>query len=425
MRARRWTDEEINTLARVGVVDAQDHLPGRTAAAIRSKSSRLARNRALHTPPTIRRPDPLRQSSIAKFDNCALSLLFSTLSPARQPSNIAALGTLFHRWVGWAIEHMRGHGETEMPIDMALEKLIEVVAQHDTEPEDVVHLPMSEIKWLRVAVVQWCKGGRFNASRVLSVEERLRGVIYVPDGSGGFYERVITGKPDVIVADPPDGVIVVDWKAGWAPPAKLGREDQEARDVGGSDREEKLSDQGFAQQVIYGILILQNYPAVQRVTLREAYVRHGEYREATIDRYNLERLTDIVGAVIAQIDRAFDAGADSPLWLPTAGPHCAMCAAVRLCPLKEWEGIPDNLIEAQLLAREWIVSAEVRKDRLPLLKGWVDENGPIPLPAGKGRREVGWLKNKTGDGRSFKLHEPDNAPESPWDERLEAVLRER
>lgn len=374
-------------------------------------------------PVVLRAPDPLRQSSIAKFDNCARSLLYNVQSPVRQPSDIAALGTLFHRWVGWAIEHMRANGETTMPVDMALEKLLEVVAQRDVPDHEVVHLPMREVPWLRVAVVQWCRGGQFNAARVISVEERLRGVIYVPDGNGGLYERIITGKPDVIVADPPDGVIVVDWKAGWAPPSKLGREDEEARGTG-SDSEEKLSDQGFAQQVIYGALVLQNYPAVQRVTLREAYVRYGEYREATVDRYNLERLTDVLAAVIAQIDAAFAAGPDSDRWLPTAGPHCAMCDGKRLCPLKEWEGIPDTLDEAQLLAREWIVAAEVRKDRLPHLKGWVDENGPIPLRAGKGRREVGWLKNKTGDGRSFKLYEPENAPESPWDERLEAVLRD-
>ena len=373
----------------------------------------------------LRAPDPLRQSSIAKFDNCALSLLFSTLAPMRQPSDIAALGTLFHRWVSWAIEHMRAHGETSMPVDMGLEKLVEIVAQRNVPDDDVVHLPMREIRWLRVAVTQWCKGGSFNAARVLAIEERLRATIMVPDGNGGFYERVITGQPDVLVADPPGGMIVVDWKAGWAPPAKLGQDDQRARDEGGSDREEKLSDQGFAQQVIYGILVLANYPVVDRVTLREAYVRFGEYREATIDRYNLERLTDVVGAVIAQIDAAFDAGVASPRWLPTAGPHCSMCDAKRMCPLKEWEGIPDSLEEAQLLAREWIVSAEIRKERLPLLKGWVDENGPIPLPAGKGRREVGWLANKTGDGRSFKLYEPEDAPESPWDERLEEVLHAR
>lgn len=371
----------------------------------------------------LRKPDPLRQSRIAAFDNCTLSLLFDELAP-KQNSPLAAIGTLFHRWVAWAIETMRANGEVEMPVDVGLDKLVEIVAQRDVPDSDVVHLPISEIPWLRICVVKWCRGGTFNASRVISIEQRLRATILVPDGNGAFYERVITGQPDVIVADPPDGVIVVDWKSGWAPPAKLGYEDQQARDTG-SDREEKLTDQGYAQQVIYGLLCLSEYPAVNRVTLREAYIRHGEYREATIDRYNLERMRDIVGAVVAQMDAAYDAGPNSERWIPTAGTHCAMCSGKRFCPLKDWEGIPETLDEAQHLAREWIVAAEIRKDRTPFLKGWVDANGPIPIDHSKGRREVGWLENSTGNGRTFKLYEPEEAPESPWDERLEAVLRAR
>ena len=372
----------------------------------------------------FRAPDPLRQSTIARFDACPLSVKFDRQTPKRQPSNLAALGTLFHRWVARAITIMRAEGESQMGADQGLELLLDVVTQNDVPAADVVHLPISEVKWLRIMVTQWCHGGQFNAARVIAIEERLRGVIYVPDGRGGRYERIITGKPDVLVADPPDGVIVVDWKSGWQPPAKLGWEDQREHGSAG-DKDEKLTDQGYAQQVIYGTLVLQNYPAINRVTLREAYLRHGEFREATIDRYNLERVTDVLGAVIAQLDRAFAEGADSERWIPVAGPHCATCARPRACPLRDWDGIPTELVEAQLLAREWIVAGQVRKDRLPLLKGWVDEHGPVPIEHGKGRREVGWLQNKTGEGRSFKLYEPEDAPVSQFDERLAAVLRAR
>jgi hypothetical protein len=255
-------------------------------------------------------------------------------------------------------------------------------------------------------------------------------VVLVPDGRGGSYERIITGHPDCIVADPGQtpGVIVPDWKTGWTPPAKLGYEDEQLRHNRNGQqvqRDEKLSDQGYAQQVIYGVLILQNYPAIERVTLREVYLRHGEYREATVERYNLERLMDVLAGVIAQIDQAFVAGSESARWFPTAGPHCSMCPAPRQCPLKEWEGIPTTLDEAQLLAREWIVAGEVRKERLPLLKGWYNENGPIPLEAARGRREVGWIDNASGEGRSFKLYEPEDAPPSQFDERLQELIEQR
>lgn len=368
----------------------------------------------------LRAPDPLRQSSIAKFDNCALSLLLSEQAPERQPSNLAARGTLFHRWVGKAIATMRANGEVTFPVEQGLALLLDVLAQRDVPDEDVVHLPMSELKWLRVCVTRWCEGGPFNAQRVVAIEDRLYGTIMVPDGNGGLYERRISGQPDVLVADPPQGMIVVDWKAGWAPPTK-----QNAAVAADERREnDRISDQGYAQQVIYGLLVLQNYPAVQYVTLREAYIMYGEHREATVERWQLERVTDVLGAVIAQIDAAFEAGPESPRWIPTAGTHCGICAAPRKCPLKDWLGIPATLEEAQLLAREWIVAAQVRKERLPFLKGWVDANGPIPIDHGKGRREVGW---PDWDGESkargpFKLYEPEDAPASQFDARMAEAM---
>jgi hypothetical protein len=262
----------------------------------------------------------------------------------------------------------------------------------------------------------------FNAQRILSTEERMHMPLKVPDGSGGFYERVITGKPDVLVNDPPDGIIVVDWKTGWAKPSKT----EEAEMRSNSD-EQRLSDQGFAQQVIYGALGLHEFPAANRFTLREAYVMWGEYREATIERWQLERILDVLAAIVAQIDQAFAEGPDSARWIAKAGVHCGICPAVSLCPIKDWEGIPETLEEAVLLAREWMVSAQVRKDRLPLLKGWVDAHGPIEIDHGKGRRVVGWPE---WDGVSkargtFKLYEPEDAPESPFDARMEAIIRAR
>jgi hypothetical protein len=376
---------------------------------------------------TLVAPDPLRQSSIARFDNCALSLLLDVQQPdarKRQPGDMAARGTLFHRWVSRVIRQMRAEGWTSYPVEMGLELLLQVLAQRDVPDEDVVHLPMKDLRWLRVLVTRWCEGGEFNAQRVIAVEERWYMDVPVPDGHGGMYKRRVSGQPDVVVADPPDGIIIVDWKAGWAPPAKL---TAETRDD--PEKDERLSDQGYAQQVIYGAMGLVELPSVQRVTLREAYLMHGEYREATIYRFQLERVLDILGATISQIDGAFAAGPNSKRWLPTAGVHCGICPSPRRCPLKDWEGIPTNEDEAKLLAREWIVAAQVRKDRLPLLKGWVDAHGPIEIDHGKGRRIVGWPEwsgNREEKVRGpFKMFEPEDAPASPFDERMEAVIRDR
>jgi hypothetical protein len=366
-------------------------------------------------------PDPLRQSYIQRFDACALSLLLDLLSPNRSPSDLAARGTLFHRWVAKALTLMRDRGETTMPVDLGLSMLLDVCAQKDIPDDEVVHLPMREMAWLRIAVTRWCEMGEFNAQRIVALEEPLEGTILVPDGQGGFYERQLIGHPDVLVADPPGGIICVDWKSGWAPPSKE-REHQP-----GEVREDKISDQGFVQQVVYGLLILQNFPVVQRVTLREFYLLFGEYREATIDRANLERTMDVVAATVAQIDDALAGGIASDRWIPRAGTHCGICPAVRKCPISDWEGIPETYEEARLLANEWIVSAEVRKDRLPLLKGWVDANGPLELDHAKGRRVVGW-PDWDGESRTrgtFKVYEPLDAPESPFDRRLMEIHNRR
>jgi hypothetical protein len=382
-----------------------------------------------------RAPEYLRQSQIARFDNCALSLLLDVEEPGSHRGNLAAIGTLWHRWVARAIKLMQLQGMTSIPVDVGLTELLDVIAQRDVEDAAVVHLPMAELKWLRIMVTRWCYDSHFDSNRVLAIEGEWSGTIAVPDGNGGFYPRKVVGHPDVVVGDPPDGIIIVDWKTGWSPPAKLGAEDEQLH---GSEavevKDEKLTDQGYAQQVIYGILGLQQYPAVNKVTLREAYLRHGEYREATIERVNLERLMDVLGAVIAQIDAAFEAGPDSERWIPSAGVHCGICPQPRKCPLTDWHGIPTTLEEAQLLANEWIVAEKVRKERAPLLKGWVDVNGPVPVRHGKGRREVGWpmWDQDPDDGSSifrgrgpFKLYEPVDAPESPWDERLAELIANR
>ncbi len=384
--------------------------------------------------PALPRPDVLRQSSIARFDNCALSFLFDLVYPspeAQRPVPVAlmaARGSLFHRWVARALTQMRAEGWTEYPVEMGLELLLQVIAQRDVPDSEVVHLPMRELKWLRVLVTRWCEATvrqGFNAARIISIEERLYMKVNVPDGFGGTYERVISGQPDVIVADPPDGVIIPDWKSGWAPPARLTGDDARIHEDDATEKDERLSDQGYAQQVIYGALVLANLPTVQRATTREAYVMAGEYREATIHRWQLERVLDVLGGVISQIDGAIASGPHSTRWIPTAGTHCGICPSPRNCPIHDWEGIPATDDEAKLLAREWLVAAEVRKDRLPLLKGWVEAHGPIEIDHDKGRREVGWVKNSTGSGRRFAMYEPEDAPPSPFDERMEAVLRDR
>lgn len=695
----------------------------------------------------LTRPAEVRQSSIARFDACALSLLFDLTQPTelrQQASPMTARGTLFHLWVAKALEDMRANGWQSYPVEMGLERLLGVLVQADVPDNEVVRLPMAQLRWLRVLVTRWCENVAFDAANILSIEERVRMPLAVPDGRGGTYERVITGQPDVTVRAGHGHVIVVDWKAqpldakiltptgwrlmgdlvvgdqvigangravivegvypqgakevfdvrfkdgsttrctddhlwatrwpgqsevtvrtlaeirslksrcyvpavqpvdfaagaslpldpyllgallgdgtlrangsvgftsddddlvadlvlpagvsakvegpqawsftsttrpnmlrsglrdlgllgkraweksvpqpyllastadrlailrglmdtdgsidlygrisfqsassqlaedvlwlvrslggratykvwpmhgganyhahcvyfrlpecpfrlarkalrwhppkhsmdrgiveavpagvaetqcirvagglyvtddfivthnsGWAPPAREVKKDEPPL---GEEADQRLSDQGYAQQVTYGALVLHELPTVNKVTLREFYVMHGEFREATVERHHLERIQDVLATVVAQMDQAVAAGPESRRWIPTAGQHCGICPRPHACPIREWEGIPTTLEEAQLLAREWHVAGVVRKERLPLVKGWVDAHGPIPIDHALARREVGWIPNSNGTGKRFVMYEPEDAPASPFDERMEAVLRDR
>lgn len=379
----------------------------------------------------LERPETLRQSTIAAFDMCPLSTRFRLESEMRQSPGamgiLAARGTLFHRFAAAAIEHMRAHKERSIGVDMAMELLTEVVAQREyfwEEPrrpipdEDVVHLTMRELQWLRVLVAKWSYQHEFSIERVVDVERRLSAEIEVVGPGGERYPRTVTGTPDVLIAGPEDdGATVVDWKSGWAPPAR--RFDPSE---GEAPREDRLSDMGYVQQVVYGWLVMRNYPAIQRVTEREYYVMHGEVREATVERWEMERIQDVLAAVVAQIDAAVER---PERFFPVAGTHCAMCPRPRDCPIRDELGIPASFEEAQRLAHEWIVAGVVRSERLPYLKGWVDQWGPIEIAHSKGRRMVGWVRNKTGSGRSFRMYEPEEAADSPLDPLLEEAARER
>jgi hypothetical protein len=363
-------------------------------------------------------PEAIRQSDIATFDGCPLELRFSWESEQRgDASGLAARGTLFHRFAKAAILHMRAHGERSIPVEIAMELLTEIIAQRDVPDDEVVHLPLRELRWLRVLVTKWAHRHSFTIERVVDVERRLYAKLPVIGPGGRTYERTITGQPDVLLAGPePNGATVLDWKTGWAPPAR-----RVEPEPGEPPPEDRLSDMGYVQQIVYGWLTLKNYPAVESVTEREYYVMHDDdpVREATVWRYELERIEDVLAAVVAQIDAAVEAGPKSRRWFPIAGSHCAFCPRPHDCPIREEVRIPRNEREAQRLAHEWIVAQRVREERMPILKGWVDHHGPIEVRHSKGRRAVGWVKNKTGDGRRFVMHEPEDAPPSPFDPLLE------
>ena len=235
-----------------------------------------------------------------------------------------------------------------------------------------------------------------------------------------------------------DGLYVTDnyivtHNTGFAPPSQ--RRNMTDAETGEVRRTEgRLSDMGYVQQIVYGWLVLRNYPSIQKVTEREYYVlaREDPVREASVERWEIERIEDVLSSVVARMDAAVEEDAElqarraaaraagKPVpdgrWFPVPGTHCGFCPGRSRCPIRDEVGIPATVEDASRLAREWHVAAEARKERTPFLKGWVDAHGPVPIAHAKGRRVVGYRDG----GRTLALFEPKDAAPSPFDEMLAA-----
>lgn len=385
--------------------------------------------------PRLTAPGAWRQSAISRFNSCPLSLRFDLDLDLRQlPGQIGILGArgvLFHRFAAAAINYMRAEGLVSIPAAEALAILARVVAQREfcdsdgrwrpLPAEEVVLLPMSELRWLRVQVTRWATRHEFRIDRVVDVERRLEADLEVIGPGGVPYLQRITGQPDVLLAGPrEDEATVLDWKTGWAPPARRTEPTAER-----PEPEDRLSEMGYVQQVVYGWLVLKSYPSLYRVTEREYYVaaKDGEdpVREATVTRDDMERIEDALAMRVSEMDAAIEEGPESPRWFPVPGAHCGFCVGRRFCPIRKHFGVPDSLEEAQLLGQEWHVAGEIRKERIPYVKGWIDAEGPIPIKHAKGRRVIGF-----GPTGLLRLYEPREVepPPSEFDADLVTIARE-
>lgn len=362
----------------------------------------------------MKAPETYRQSLIATFDSCPLRAKFSMEDVRRTPSPIAARGTLIHRFVHKAIKKMHASGERGYPVEMGMDLLTEILCQHDVPSEEVVPITMEEMKWARVIAVKWCETVNIDARRMLAAEERFFADLTLPTG-----ETVkITGQLDLLLADPPDGLWVVDYKSGWKRPVEPRNQEKAEREGSG------LTSLGWAQWLIYSYLMFENFPSIHRVIFGEHHLLRGEKRYARMERWEMERLRDVLAAQVALLHQAVQEGPDSARWIATAGPHCALCSNPRACPILDDDQLDIETPQGrQRIAQEWVVSTETRKRRRDILDGLVDVYGPIEVLHSDGRRVVGWDIDPNGK-RNFGMFEPKEIPESPYDEVLAEAVRE-
>lgn len=351
-----------------------------------------------HSPPyptALKRFPTVRQSTLSKFDDCPLAARFYLDHEQGWNGHPQARGTIFHRFAAKALLMMALTDEDTIPQDVALAILRECLRQHDVPPEDQTAIPFKQIKDLRWTVVKFATDNAFDISKLVSVEERLGATVTYERGDGFDVERRVTGQLDALFLPEPDHAVVLDWKDTWAlPPVK------------------ELSQGGYFQQRVYGLLVLDRYPQLQRVTLREHYVRHdpgdgigiGNTREAHVEREHLPDIREEIAALVERFDRAVEYGNWPPqkdeetgkteelvLWTPSPGKHCSYCPRPASCPI-----FPDARVQGAIttpeMAEQWAAEALVAKaaadQRMKALKAWGDVRGDTPIKHAKDPNRV-------------------------------------
>lgn len=396
----------------------------------------MATATAFPYPKALERFPRLRQSVLSQFDNCPLSTSFALRFERGWATHDQARGQLFHRIAAKCLEEMAEQGEERIETDVALSIMYEVLRQHDVDARDVVALPSRHVADLRMSVIKWAYDNTFDIAKLIDVEERLVSKVAYPNPLGGSVERELTGQLDALFAGASEEAIVVDWKDTWALPPEQG-----------------VSFGGYFQQRFYALLVMDAYPAIHRVTMREFYVRRSESREATVHREDLDDIRSEMSALAERFDRTFEGES----WRPSPGKHCSFCASPGQCPIfpeARGAGAVTSDEEARRYAAEAVVARTVLERRQRALKAWADvHGGKVPVADAKGRRAFGYVEQvqvlrpdretleralseaggrpvdidglyRTRKGTRFVEHTPeeDEAP-TPEDARLAEMLR--
>jgi hypothetical protein len=224
---------------------------------------------------------------------------------------------------------------------------------------------LDDLRWLTLAFA----GLKWQPRRILALEEEIRADVDCPDGKC----RTLKGQPDILLADPPDGLVVIDLKTGRGRPKGPRLE-----------------------------------PA-QRVIFREYWLRSGQIRQMTLGRAELEHVERRLAVTMMLVDRAISEGGKSKLWDPRPGSHCTrQCPVSRSCPVpREMRGDGGIVTEAQAhaAARAFAVLGGQREALRKQLHAWV-EDPENPVPVVNDREVVDW-NPPLGRGRRFGIFPAD------------------
>lgn len=358
---------------------------------------------------TIPRPEVFRQSLLASFEKCPRRTKYALMTgddlSVGWVEASGDLGTAFHSFAAEYLKTLYRQGESQMATQEAVEIMRETYQQGD------IVLPAEERDALVGMVLGFCEHV-WQPSRFMALERRLTLDVACRDGE----VRTLKGTPDLIIADPPHGLIIADWKSGRGVPKKP-RAVKDGDD-GEVEGKQYLSDRGHFQLDTYGLLAMRGTlddgsllaPGVKYVTLKEFHLRSGKTRLARLAREELEHVEWQIQDHLMKLDRGIGEGPGSGLWRPRPGSHCAkQCPVGRSCPIPvemRGEGAIDSVELADEVAGIYARSKAGYTQAADQLKAW-EEAGNRPGRANE-REEVRWDPPGAfavrGGGRKFGLH---------------------
>lgn len=393
----------------------------------------------------IRRFPTLRQSLLSSYDDCNLSAYFELRYARGWSTHPQSRGTMFHRYAAECLRTMQRQRMNSISVTEAREILLEVCRQQGVDRRDIVRVPLRMMPELRMAADKFARDNSFSIERLVDVERRISAPITYRLANGQKVTRDLTGQLDAVIFEPPDGAVVLDWKDTWGlPPEPKEIEREEHYD---DDELKALSYHGYFQQRFYGWLVMMTYSNIQRVTLREFYVRKTKVRKATLHRGQLDQVEEELAILAEAFDRAIMQGSPAKAlrgdeegyvdfeelgaWGPSPGKHCGFCTRPTACPIEEETRVSaGGAATSPETAGKWAarlqLAERIREAAIKALKGYVEEGGaPVPVKWSKGRRVIGWYKTK--GGRRFGFYTPDDSERgghAEFDEKLAEAMRE-
>lgn len=333
-------------------------------------------------------PFKARQSTLRALSVCPRRTWFDLLagwnSIRGHTEETSELGRMQHEVCAEILRTLYRQGETEMSTYEAEAIAVEVYA---ASPIVLPPQAYDDLIWMTLRFVERPK----RVDRLLptengpAIEQRIDAPVPCPDGQ----VRILSCQPDaVFVGSDAETIIVPDFKTSRGKPRQP-RQPQEGVPEDTAIGYEFLSKSGHFQGPAYLYAAMHKWRRMKRGLFREDYLRYGLHREFMLDRDSdkFKRFEAMIGAHLMKLERGLSEGADSDVWYPRPGGHCAkQCPVARSCPVpEEQRGVG---------AIETDESADAEAARWIMVKGLSDQ---MRL-ALKARYEATGRPHRVGDG---------------------------